>query len=124
MLARHLGLRTLTTLTLCAGMLFYGNKYWGITEANYLLVLLHIMTGYLGPSIWRADVAAMLDIKLPFTLLVNDCLLVFIAFFAISYSLAAFYRVLNVDQVSQHNSCAWLHTARTSATGIVLVTIF
>ena len=83
-------------------MLFYGNKYWGITEANYLLVLLHIMTGYLGPSIWRADVAAMLDIKLPFTLLVNDCLLVFIAFFAISYSLAAFYRVLNVDQVSLH----------------------
>lgn len=85
-----------------AGMLFYGNKYWGITEANYLLVLLHIGTGYLGPSIWLADVAAMLDIKLPFTLRVNDCLLVFIAFFAISYSLAAFYRVLNVDQVGLH----------------------
>ena len=80
-------------------MLFYGNKYWGITEANYLLVMLHSMTGYFGPEMWQADVAAMLDIKLPFTLLVNDCLLMFIAFFAISYSLAAFYRVLNVDQV-------------------------
>lgn len=104
-------------------MLFYGNKYWGITEANYLLVLLHIMTGYLGPSIWQADVAAMLDIKLPFTLLVNDCLLVFIAFFAISYSLAAFYRVLNVDQVSLHNSYAWLNTAHIHATEIVLLAI-
>ena len=85
-----------------AGMLFYGNKYWGITEANYLLVMLHSMTGYFGPEMWRADVAAMLGIKLPFTLLVNDCLLMFIAFFAISYSLAAFYRVLNVDQVLVH----------------------
>lgn len=91
---------------MCAGMLFYGTKYWGITEANYLLVLLHIMTGILGPEIWIADVAAMLNLKLPFTLLLNDCLLVFIAFFAISYSSAAFYRVLNVDQVSmQHSSC-------------------
>lgn len=82
------------------GMLFYGNKFWGITEANYLLVMLHSMTGYFGPDMWRADVAAMLGIKLPFTLLVNDCLLMFIAFFAMSYSLAAFYRVLNVDQVT------------------------
>ena len=86
-----------------AGMLFYGTKYWGITEANYLLVLLHTATGFLGPSIWRADVAALLGIKLPFTLLVNDCLLCFIAFFAISYSSAAFYRVLNVDQVRPAN---------------------
>lgn len=85
-----------------AGMLFYGNKYWGITEANYLLVILHSMTGYFGSEMWRSDVAAMLGIKLPFTLLVNDCLLMFIAFFAISYSLAAFYRVLNVDQVLVH----------------------
>jgi len=85
-----------------AGMLFYGNKYWGITEANYLLVMLHSMTGYFGSEMWQADVATMLGIKLPFTLLVNDCLLMFIAFFAISYSLAAFYRVLNVDQVLVH----------------------
>ena len=88
-----------TPATVRAGMLFYGNKFWGITEANYLLVMLHSMTGYFGPDMWRADVAAMLGFKLPFTLLVNDCLLMFIAFFAMSYSLAAFYRVLNVDQV-------------------------
>ena len=80
-------------------MLFHGNKYWGITEANYLLVLLHCITGYLGPAMWRADVAAMLDVKLPFPLRVNDCLLILIAFFAVSYSLAAFYRVLNADEV-------------------------
>lgn len=91
-----------TPCLVCAGMLFYGNKYWGITEANYLLVILHSMTGYFGPKMWRADVAAMLGIKLPFTLLINDCLLMFIAFFAISYSLAAFYRVLNIDQVLVH----------------------
>ena len=41
----------------------------------------------------------MLDVKLPFPLRVNDCLLILIAFFAVSYSLAAFYRVLNADEV-------------------------
>lgn len=84
-------------------MLYYGNKYWGITEANYLLVLLHSGTGFFGSAIWRADVTAflhsLLGIKLPLMLRVNDCLLMFIAFFAISYSLAAFYRVLKEDQV-------------------------
>ena len=64
-------------------MLAYGNNYQGITEANNLL-LLHCITGYLGPAMWRADVAAMLDVKLPFPLRVNDCLLILIAFFAVS----------------------------------------
>ncbi len=104
-----------TSGMVCAGMLFYGNKYWGITEANYLLVMLHSMTGYFGPEMWQADVAAMLDIKLPFTLLVNDCLLMFIAFFAISYSLAAFYRVLNVDQV-----CVYAHALSTCFEAILI----
>ena len=87
-----------------AGMPYYGNKYWGITEANYLLVILHCMTGFFGPHMWRADVASLLGVKLPFTLVVNDCLLMFVAFFAVSYSLAAFYRVLRVDQVRTSNN--------------------
>ena len=85
-------------------MLYYGNKYWGITEANYLLVLLHCGTGYFGPHIWRADVtshlSSFLDMKIPVTLRVNDCLLMGIACFALSYCMAAFYRVLKDEKVS------------------------
>lgn len=87
-------------LVMLAGMLFYGTKYWGITEANYVLVLLHCMTGFFGPGMWLADVAVMLNIKLPFTLLVNDCLLMCIASFGVSYSLAVFKRVLSADEVN------------------------
>lgn len=94
----------LTTIgSLSAGMLYYGNKYWGITEANYLLVLLHCGTGYFGPHIWRANVtshiSSFLDIKIPVTLTVVDCFLMGIACFAVSYSAAAFYRVLKDEKV-------------------------
>lgn len=85
-------------------MLYYGNKYWGITEANYLLVLLHCGTAYFGPHIWTTDVtshlSSYLDIKIPVTLRVNDCLLMGIACFALSYCMAAFYRVLKDEKVN------------------------
>ena len=94
--------------------MLYGNGYWGITEALYLLVGLHWVTAIWGPSLWTYPVhkllADKLHLKLPFSLLVNDCLLLSIAGFAISYTCAALYRVMLTDKVRErgvlrHTSC-------------------
>ena len=51
------------------GVMLYGNGFWGITEANYLLVLLHWITALYGPGIWRASLSDFvydkLHLKLP-----------------------------------------------------------
>lgn len=33
-----------------SGIMLYGNEYWGVTEANYLMVLLHFFTAAVGPG--------------------------------------------------------------------------
>lgn len=33
-----------------SGIMLYGNGYWGVTEANYLMVLLHLFTAAVGPG--------------------------------------------------------------------------
>lgn len=33
-----------------SGIMLYGNGYWGVTEANYLMVLLHFFTAAAGPG--------------------------------------------------------------------------
>lgn len=33
-----------------SGIMLYGNGYWGVTEANYLMVLLHFFTAAVGPG--------------------------------------------------------------------------
>ncbi|KDD76107.1 hypothetical protein H632_c352p0 [Helicosporidium sp. ATCC 50920] len=35
------------------GEMVYGNGMWGVTEANYLVVLLHAWTAWMGPAFWR-----------------------------------------------------------------------
>ena len=86
-----------------AGVMLYGNGFWGITEANYLLVLLHWITALYGPGIWRASLSDFvydkLHLKLPVPVLVNDVLLMCIAGFAVSYTFAALIRVLTADKV-------------------------
>lgn len=85
------------------GVMLYGNGFWGITEANYLLVLLHWITALYGPGIWRASLSDFvydkLHLKLPVPVLVNDVLLMCIACFAVSYTFAALIRVLTADKV-------------------------
>ena len=34
-----------------SGIMLYGNGYWGVTEANYLMVLLHLFTAAVGPGL-------------------------------------------------------------------------
>jgi ethanolaminephosphotransferase len=85
------------------GVMLYGNGYWGITEALYLLISLHWVTAIWGPGMWTYPVhkflADKLHLHLPFPLLVNDCLLLSIASFAISYTCAALYRVMLTDKI-------------------------
>jgi ethanolaminephosphotransferase len=33
-----------------SGIMLYGNGYWGVTEANYLMVLLHFFTAAVDPG--------------------------------------------------------------------------
>ena len=34
-----------------SGIMLYGNGYWGVTEANYLMILLHFFTAAVGPGV-------------------------------------------------------------------------
>ena len=33
-----------------SGIMLYGNGYWGVTEANYLMIALHFFTATVGPG--------------------------------------------------------------------------
>jgi ethanolaminephosphotransferase len=37
------------------GMMVYGNGTWGVTEANYAVVLLHLTSGIFGPQMWNTS---------------------------------------------------------------------
>jgi ethanolaminephosphotransferase len=43
-----------------SGHIRYGNGWWGVTEANYTLIALHLVTAALGPSPWRTPLPALL----------------------------------------------------------------
>ncbi len=34
-----------------SGIMLYGNGYWGVTEANYLMIALHFFTAAAGPGV-------------------------------------------------------------------------
>lgn len=34
-----------------SGIMLYGNGYWGVTEANYLMIALHFFTAAVGPGV-------------------------------------------------------------------------
>ena len=49
-----------------SGHIRYGNGWWGVTEANYVLIMLHLITAFAGPALWRApapDLLARLGIR-------------------------------------------------------------
>ena len=43
-----------------SGHIRYGNGWWGVTEANYVLIALHLFTAAFGPGLWRAPAPAIL----------------------------------------------------------------
>ena len=43
----------------------YGNGYWGVTEANYLLVVINWVTAAVGPWLWASRVQDVLHLTPP-----------------------------------------------------------
>lgn len=46
----------------CAGMMTYGNGYFGILEANYGLAVVHFVSGIFGPGVWQLPLSALADV--------------------------------------------------------------
>ncbi|CAK0780569.1 hypothetical protein CVIRNUC_005097 [Coccomyxa viridis] len=51
-----------------SGIMLYGNGYWGVTEANYLMILLHFFTAAVGPGFWGTGLGDLLGLQLPWPL--------------------------------------------------------
>ncbi|KAK9844095.1 hypothetical protein WJX81_004397 [Elliptochloris bilobata] len=80
------------------GVMLYGNGYWGVTEANYLMVAVHLFTAAVGPGFWRWRVADMLHTKAaPWPLRADahifDVVLVVISGFAVQQIAGQVWRV-------------------------------
>lgn len=48
-----------------AGIMLYGTGYWGVTEANYLVVAGHFVSALLGAWIWEGDYHSIFGWQLP-----------------------------------------------------------
>ena len=50
-----------------SGIMLYGNGYWGVTEANYLMILLHFFTAAVGPGVLLGvmSIGAWVGLRLP-----------------------------------------------------------
>lgn len=96
------------------GVMLYGNGMWGVTEANYAVVLLHWYTFALGPIgwTWRPFTALFaatgLDSSLPPVLVdllrsmgVNDLLLLTFGFMGASLLAEQVYRVFKLAGTQQ-----------------------
>jgi ethanolaminephosphotransferase len=92
------------------GVMSYGNGLWGVTEANYAVVLLHAYTYVVGPTGWTAKPFAILlkqfpqiaeylpsiAVKFLDSLRGSDCFLLFFFFLGISLFQEQVRRVVNV----------------------------
>lgn len=65
----------------------YGNGYWGVTEANYLLVIINWITAAVGPWLWAAPAFDVLPFDPPKWLhpriasaTVNEFVITFVSF--------------------------------------------
>lgn len=80
-----------------SGIMLYGNGYWGVTEANYLMVLLHFFTAAVGPAVWQVNISKLLHFSLPWPLhdglLVKHALLVVVACFAVEQASGQSWRM-------------------------------
>jgi hypothetical protein len=68
-------------------VLRYGNGYWGVTEANYLLVVINWVTAAVGPWLWASKVRDILHVTPPSWLpqriaeaTVNETIIAFVSF--------------------------------------------
>lgn len=88
------------------GVMLYGNGYWGITEANYLLVLINWVTAAVGPWLWAAPLAKVLHVTPPAWLphavahaTVNQFIVAFVCTFGAQQLSGQIYRVIVASQM-------------------------
>jgi len=48
-----------------AGIMLYGTGYWGVTEANYFVVLGHFLSAAFGAKLWQGEYRHVLGWELP-----------------------------------------------------------
>nr|QZD35611.1 CDP-ethanolamine:1, 2-diacylglycerol ethanolaminephosphotransferase [Lobosphaera incisa]QZD35612.1 CDP-ethanolamine:1, 2-diacylglycerol ethanolaminephosphotransferase [Lobosphaera incisa] len=76
------------------GNMLYGNGYWGLTEANYALVILHFATAAFGPHFWGTHLSSLVHMKLPIDVTVKESLLLAVSIFASMQVAGQLWRVL------------------------------
>lgn len=45
--------------------MLYGTGYWGVTEANYLVVAGHLLSALVGARLWEGEYRSILGWQLP-----------------------------------------------------------
>lgn len=84
-----------------AGIMLYGTGYWGVTEANYLVVAGHFLSALFGAKLWEGDYRSILGWQLPYGLSLRrgDLNLVLVLGGGLQQSFGCIYRTF-VDKVS------------------------
>ena len=79
-----------------AGIMLYGTGYWGVTEANYLVVGGHFLSAIFGARLWEGDYSRLLGHELPYgiTLRRGDLSLLLILYGGVHQSLGCIIRTL------------------------------
>ena len=80
----------------CAGIMLYGTGYWGVTEANYLVVAGHLLSALFGAKLWEGECTNILGWQLPggITLRRGDLNMVLVLGGGIQQSLGCILRTL------------------------------
>ncbi len=81
--------------------MLYGTGYWGVTEANYLVVAGHFLSALFGAKLWEGEYRSILGWQLPYdlTLRRGDLNLVLVLGGGLQQSLGCIFRILT-DKVS------------------------
>lgn len=79
-----------------AGMMLYGNGYWGVTEANYFVVLGHFLSAAFGARLWEGEYRDVMGWELPFglTLRRGDIAMLIVLGGGVHQSCGCIYRTL------------------------------
>ena len=87
--------------------MLYGTGYWGVTEANYLVVAGHFLSALLGAKLWEGDYRSILGWQLPYGLSLRrgDLNLLLVLGGGLQQSFGCIYRTL-VDKVSMSHTCS------------------
>jgi ethanolaminephosphotransferase len=85
--------------------MLYGNGYWGVTEANYLLIVINWVTAAIGPWLWASKIRDILHVTPPSWLhprlaeaTVNEAVVTFVVTFGCEQLSGQIYRVFKLTR--------------------------